>query len=182
MKTPLVLLLLIIFPCLSHGAMYKWTDDKGETIYSDTPPTEDTEEIKLPALTTTPAVKYKPKPRPARVADDATGYAKFTLTSPTNDAVFNDNTGNVAVSINMEPDLNISAGHSISLILNGATKISNSNQTTFQLSNLDRGEYSLHAEIRDAKNKLLKSSNSVVFTVFRASKLFKKPAPPPPAN
>ena len=183
MKTHLLLLFLIMLPGLCHGAMYKWTNAEGEIIYSDTPPNEDVEEIKLPALTTTPAVKYKPKPPPTEEAKPAPAYSSFTVLNPVKDAIIHDNNGNVAVSMSLTPELNTSAGHSISLLVDGSTKISKQQQTSLLLSNIDRGTHSLSAEIRDAKGQLLKkTSNSVSFTVYRYSKLHKKAPPPPPAN
>ncbi len=170
MKTPLLLLLLIMLPGLVHGAMYKWTNSAGETIYSDTPPSEDSEELKLPILTTTPAVKYIPKPKPQPSTDDkVTNYTDFTLVDPVNDAFFTDNTGDVPVRLSIEPQLDIKAGHSISILLDGQVNLANSQQTTVMITNLDRGTHSLSAEIHDLSGKILKTSNSVSFTVNRHS-------------
>ena len=183
MKTPLLLLFLIMLPNLGHGAMYKWTNSAGETIYSDTPPSEDSEELNLPILTTTPAVKYIPKSKSLPSTDDkVTKYTEFTLVDPVNDAFFTDNTGDVPVRLSIEPQLDIKAGHSISILIDGQLNLANSQQTTVMITNLDRGTHSLFAEIRDIKGKTLKTSNSVNFTVYRHSRLNKKPPPPPPAN
>lgn len=176
MKTPLLLLLLIMLPGLGHGAMYKWTNSAGETVYSDTPPSEDTDELKLPILTTTPAVKYKAKAKPQPTADNkVTNYTIFTLIDPVDDAFFTDNTGDVPVKLSIEPQLDINAGHSISILIDGQVNLANSQQTTAMITNLDRGTHSLSAEIRDHKGKTLKTSNSVSFTVNRHSRLHKKP-------
>lgn len=176
MKTPLLLLLLILLPGLGHGAMYKWTNSAGETIYSDTPPSEDTDELKLPILTTTPAVKYKAKAKPQPTADDkVTYYTDFTLIEPVNDAVFTDNTGDVPVKLSIEPQLDIKAGHSISILLDGQVNLANSQQTTTMITNQDRGTHSLSAEIRDLNGKILKTSNRVSITVNRHSILHNRP-------
>lgn len=181
MKTFLPLLLLIMLPSLGQGAMYKWTSDEGEVIYSDTPPSEGAEEIKLPALTTTPAVKYKPKPEPLAAPDTKiTRYTEFKLIDPVNDAIIRDNTGNVPVNLSLKPDLDTQSGHGVNILIDGIVKISNSQQTTALIPNVDRGTHTLSAEIRDRKGKVLKASNRVDFTILRHSTLHKKPPPPPP--
>lgn len=186
MKAPLLLLLLFMLPSLSHGAMYKWTNSAGEIIYSDTPPNENTEEIILPKLTTTPAVKYKSKPKSQETPEEktkATSYSSFKLLAPVKDAIIRDNGGNVQVNLSLKPSLDTKAGHSISIMVDGTTKISNSKQATATLSNIDRGTHTVSAKIQDSKGKVLKTSNSVSFTVYRYSQLHnKKPPPPPPAN
>ena len=175
MKTPLLLLFLIMLPNLGHGAMYKWTNSAGETIYSDTPPSEDTDELKLPILTTTPAVKYKAKAKPQPTADKVAYYTNFTLIEPVNDAVFTDNTGDVPIKLSIEPQLDINAGHSVSILIDGQVNLANSQQTTVMITNLDRGTHSVSAEIRDLNGKILKTSNSISITVNRHSILHKKP-------
>ncbi|MCW8956733.1 MAG: DUF4124 domain-containing protein [Gammaproteobacteria bacterium] len=177
MKTPFLLLLLIMLPNLSHGAMYKWTNSEGEVIYSDTPPSDETEELKLPILTTLPAVKYKAKPKPAptkEIESKATVYTDFKLVDPVNDAIIRDNSGNVPVILSLKPALDANAGHKINILLDGQTNVSNSQQLSLILENIDRGTHTLSAEIRDHKGVVLKASNSVSFTLYRYSKLQKK--------
>ena len=167
--------------------MYKWTNSQGEVIYSDTPPNENTEEIKLPELTTTPAVKFKAKPEPQNTPEEkttVTSYTSFKLLAPVKDAIIRDNSGNVPVSLSLTPNLDTKAGHSISIMVDGATKISNSKQSSATLSNIDRGTHTVSAKIQDSKGKVLKTSNSVSFSVYRYSQLHNKkpPPPPPPSN
>lgn len=182
-----LLIALFIFPVLSHAALYKWTNSDGEVIYSDTPPNDELEEMKLPILTTTPSVKYKAKEKSEPEKEDKAGnYTEFTLIEPVNEASFTDNTGNVAVSLGLKPGLDTSSGHSISIFVDGQASISNSQQTSVQLVNLDRGTHSIHAEIRDKKGAVLMTSNTVSITIIRYSKLHKRnlppPPPPPPSN
>ncbi|MFW2372504.1 MAG: DUF4124 domain-containing protein [Gammaproteobacteria bacterium] len=173
MKTSLLLLLFIMLPSQGYGSMYKWTNEEGEIIYSDTPPNKDTEEILLPELNTTPAVKFQPKPEPVATVEDkaeTTSYSEFKFVDPAPDAIIRDNTGNVPVVLSVQPALDTNAGHSISILLDGEIFISNKQQTSTLLSNIDRGTHTLSAEIRDSNGKVLTSS-SASFTILRHSKL-----------
>lgn len=174
MRAPLILLLLILLPSQGYAGMYKWTNDEGDIIYSDTPPNNDAEEVILPELNTTPALKVEARPEPTQTPDEsaeATSYTEFQLVNPEPDAIIRDNTGNVSVSLSLQPELDSNAGHSINILIDGEASISNSQQTTVTLTNIDRGTHTVSAEIIDSTGKVIISSNSVSFTVFRYSKL-----------
>lgn len=174
MRAPLILLLLIMLPSQGYAGMYKWTNDEGDIIYSDTPPNNDAEEVILPELNTTPALKVEARPEPTQTPDESaetTSYTDFKLVKPEPEAIIRDNTGNVPVSLSLEPALDTSAGHSINILIDGQVSISNSQQTSVTLANIDRGTHTVSAEIRDSSGKVINSSNSVSFTVYRYSKL-----------
>jgi hypothetical protein len=177
----LIASILLIAPLQAIGQVYKWVDENGRTIYSSTPPPAGTKNpVVLPPPPAPqpspppPAVSAK-KPEPAKPADKKPDTAKqagggaYTtaqLTSPTPDEVIWSNSGDVPFSIALQPSLR--QGHKIRLILNGAphAEIAGEQGT---LSNLDRGTYSLQAEVLDRDGRAVASTNSVTFTVHQAS-------------
>jgi hypothetical protein len=95
--------------------------------------------------------------------------------SPGDDETLRITSGNVPVTLSVTPELDIEQGHTISVYLDGAATINKSTQLTVQIPNIDRGSHTLRAEIRDAKNTVLKSSNTVKFHLKRHSILHKNP-------
>lgn len=176
----LIASILLIAPLQAIGQVYKWVDENGRTIYSSTPPPAGTKNpVVLPPPPAPqpspppPAVSAK-KPDAAKPADKKPDTAKSSggayttaqLTSPTPDEVIWTNSGDVPFSIALQPSLR--QGHKVRLILNGAphAEIAGEQGT---LSNLDRGTYSLQAEVLDRDGKAVASTNSVTFTVHQAS-------------
>jgi len=176
----LIASILLIAPLQAIGQVYKWVDENGRTIYSSTPPPAGTKNpVVLPPPPAPqpspppPAVSAK-KPDPAKPADkkpdtvksSGGAYTSAQLTSPTPDEVIWSNSGDVPFSIALQPSLR--QGHKVRLILNGAphAEIAGEQGT---LSNLDRGTYSLQAEVLDRDGKAVASTNSVTFTVHQAS-------------
>ncbi len=167
-----------------HAKLYKWVDENGEVHYSDSPPHKNAKEIKPPPLMTTPAVKYTPKKKEAEEKEEtATKYTDFKITSPGENETIRDNSGNVSISLSIDPPLDTKNGHSISILIDGRTKINKSKSLSHTLNYVDRGTHKLQAEIRNAKGKTIKSSNTVTIHLHRFSKLHRKPPPgvvPPP--
>ena len=162
----------------ANAALYKWVDENGEVVYSDKPPQKGAEELKPPPLMTTPAVKYKaqPKEEAKKSKEDIINYTSFSITSPTENETIRDNSGNISVSLTIDPPLASDKGHYINILVDGKPKISKSTSLTHTLTYIDRGTHTLSAEIRGASGNMYKSSNSVTIHLHRFSKLHKKPA------
>lgn len=182
MRTWLTICVLMVLSFSIQAELYKWVNKDGETVYSDTPPNDTTEPIKLPEISVTPAVKYKPRQKPEQTSEKDTkaiNYTDFKIQRPVNNAIIRDNPGNLSVSLSLQPDL--AADHSINVLLDGQVLIQNHKRLSAQLNNIDRGSHSLSAQVVDKNGKVIISSNSVSFTLLRYSKLHNKPPPPPPA-
>ena len=80
--------------------------------------------------------------------------------------------GNVEISGVLSPGLRET--DTIYLLANGNV-LRHGRQTSFQLNNLDRGEYRLQLVVRDQDNRTLISSNPVTVYVQRASALRRAP-------
>ena len=162
-------LLLTIFIFLAsinaQAALYKYTDENGEVVYSDEPPYEGAEELVPPPLQTTPAFKTKPKTKPEAKPEEqqqATEYTSFKITRPKNEETLRDN---ITIQLAVEPKLNTKAGHYINIFDNGKTILKNSTSLTTTLKYIDRGIHNIKAEIRNKSGELIKSSNTVTIYI-----------------
>ena len=161
----LACLLLLTLPVSAE--MYRWVDEKGKVHFSDKPQGNNAESYQPKTeLLTVPAGQgggLQPINRPA-----PTGPAKYKslrVTAPANDHVFTpDKTASIAVSVSVQPGLNSSQGHLLSLYVDGELYAKGS-QFSFNLTGLHRGTHTVQAVITDAKGKRLKSSETVNFHV-----------------
>ena len=173
----IALLLLLLPPFAAQAGLYKYTDDKGETIYSDKAPFDGADEVKLPAIQVTPAVKYTPKKKAETEDDNAdsnktvTRYKRFKITRPVGGAAMRNNAGQVDVKLALQPKLDVKAGHRIDFLLDGRVIKAASKLSTLTIKNMERGEHHLQARIKDKQGKILKSTATIKFTLHRFSKL-----------
>ena len=178
MKHIIALLMLMIFAVVSHAEIYKGTDAEGNVIYSDE---ELPDSIKIPTPSPNTIIMPKPKPKaPAIEKEEAVGYKSFEILSPSNNETLRISSGNVPITLSITPELDIDQGHHISVYIDGVATINKTTQLNLQIPNVDRGSHTLRAEIRDAKNKILKQSKAVKFHLKRYSSQHKKPTGTPP--
>ncbi len=176
MKKILILALLAL-PLMAQAALYKWVDDNGEVVYSDTPPQKQAEEIRPPSLNVTPAVKYKAKEAPA--ADEAPvafSYSEFKVTSPAMEETIRNNNGSLTVTVSLTPELSTEHGHTIAFLVDGKVKVKNSTSLSKTLTFIERGTHSISAKVKDVNGKTVIATDSVTIHMFRGSKLLPKPA------
>ena len=148
--------------------IYKWVDESGATIYSDTPH-PDAEVIKTQDLNT-----YSPQPirRSAESApkkDDVIRYESVTIVEPTNDSAFWSTGAPIAVTVDVQPGL--AGAHSLQLFIDGAPAGEPGKSTRFSIGDLDRGTHSVQAKIMDEGGSTVFESPSSSFTVHKQSRL-----------
>jgi len=174
-------ILLSLFLFSTQAELYKWVDKNGETMYSDEPPHDNAQPLVPPALTTTPAIKYKPKAKAETQEDKpeekATRYSQFKITSPGHNESLRANAGNITVKLAITPKLDVKAGHTVSILVNSQTRIEGNTGLSVGLKNIDRGTHSIQAIIKNKQKKIIKSSNSITIHLQRFSKLHNKSAP-----
>ena len=169
---------LSLFFFSSHAELYKWVDKDGEIVYSDEPPHEGAEPLVPPPLTTTPAIKYKPKAKvETQDEEKETTYTLFTIKSPAHNETIRNNAGNITLSLAISPELDTKAGHTITILLDSQSKIQGNTGLTVGLKNIDRGAHSIQAVIKNKQKKIIKSTSAVTIHMRRASTLHKKAAP-----
>jgi hypothetical protein len=176
----LLLFITLFFLTPVSAGVYRSLDADGNVVYTDKP-SPDAEEIKIDKVQTIPAgadnFEYTPPEKPA-VGD----YTKLEIINPENDHVFTGNTGDVTVSVVIEPELNTENGDRLILTMDGK-KAADSSSTSFSLTNLDRGTHTIEVYVVNKGGKSLMESTPVSFTMKRTSILnTNRPAPRPPAN
>ncbi|XOV84065.1 MAG: DUF4124 domain-containing protein [bacterium] len=170
------------------AAIYKTTDAQGNVVFTDIPPRDNAQSVELtqgnlyqPALSSPAATPASPDAQaeqdPAADAPSA-GYDRIAITSPAHDESLRENTGNINVTVAMDPALDTSAGHRLQVLVDGQVA-GEAPGATISLQNVDRGTHTLIAQVIDANNSVLASSDAVVVHLHRYSILNapgKKPA------
>ena len=175
---------------LAEG-FYKWKDARGNIQYGDRPPANvKAESMAMPKLTVIENYGEQWKPvsfpkqadpykQPEVPKSVGTAYSALTFIAPKNNQSIRANDGDVSAIISLKPGLK--KGHVIAFSLDGK-EVSKGNSRTKNFTNLPRGVHSLGVKVINKNGKVLKS-NSVSFTVLRASILNKvKSAVQPTTN
>lgn len=182
MKTAVVLLALGLTLSLSAGAetIYRSTDAQGNVIFTDDPGAGG-EEVNLAPLTVVPAqapqvegLSVRGQGQASRPGDDAgpgqpfMPYDRFAIASPEHETTLPTGAaGNVQVRLGIRPALR--EDHRVRLLLDGRVNQSAMHTDAFMLSNLNRGEHVLQAELLDASGAVRHRSTPVTLYVQRAS-------------
>lgn len=177
----LLLLVTLFFLTSVSAGVYRSTDADGNVIYTDKP-SPDAEEIRIDKVQTIPAgpddFQYTP-PEKTAMGD----YTKLEIVDPENNHVFTGNTGEVTVSVVIEPELNTENGDRLILTMDGR-KEADSGSTSFSFTNLDRGTHTVEVHVVNKDGKTLMKSAPVTFTMKRTSVLSpsnpNRPTPTPP--
>lgn len=181
MMMRLVLGLLLVLPV--QAAVYKWVDGQGNVHYGDTPPIEGAQPVDLPDYS-----RYAPRPLAAppaaqggdvpdaAVAASPSRYERLAIVSPAQNDTVRSAQGTVTVQLEIEPDLG--EDHAILFVLDGQRVEPPAKGTSFTLNELDRGSHTLQASVIDAAQRVLLSSDTVIFTLRRPSLLESAKAPP----
>ncbi|WP_433768017.1 DUF4124 domain-containing protein [Pseudomonas putida] len=165
----LYILLLIALPAAAQ--IYKYTDDDGNTAYSNQPPDGVTARpVDLPPLN---SVEPQPQGNPAPTARAGNpeqphgAYELLELTGlPTTEAL-RANNGTFTVNVLIKPRLQ--GPHLFRLLLDDQPYGQPGNVPTLQLVNIDRGLHSLAVQVIDGET-VIQQSPTVTFTVQRVHK------------
>ncbi|WXL26228.1 DUF4124 domain-containing protein [Ectopseudomonas mendocina] len=162
------LLTVFMFCALALPAsaqIYKYTDDRGNTVFTDQAPEgRQAETIELAPTNTVEAQPVvAPQPASEPVTQEA-AYKVLRLTDiPTDDAL-RANNGTFSVGVEISPRLR--SGHSLRLLLDGKPYGQPTNVPRVQLTNIDRGEHSLSVQVLSGQ-EIIQQSETRTFTVQR---------------
>lgn len=161
-----ILLLATALPAL--GGIYSYTDAEGNRIFTDRPTGQAVEEVQLKpsnsmAAQPTPAPRVVQPPKP----QEATIRYQLQILSPAADEAIRNNAGSVSVTVQAEPALQ--PGHAYQVLLDGQPFGAPGEETTFELSNVDRGTHQLAVAVVDAQERVLQQSESRPFHLIRTS-------------
>ncbi len=162
-----ILLLAGMLSSVAQAVTYKWIDEEGNTIYSDTP-RAGAEEIKDREVQTYSAPPLpQTHTKPQQQTRQAPVYTSVVIASPENDAVIIENNDSVSVSVQVSPPLSYPFGHRMVLMVDGSPYAKPGSATSFTVQGLPRGSHQLQAEIVDKQGKHLISSSPVTIHVKR---------------
>lgn len=165
MRTALFSLLLILAtPALAQ--IYKYTDDKGNTVFTNQPPKGvELDEVKLPPANTvnirTPAA---PAPLPNEQQGERQAYRSLMIGGIPDEAALRANNGSFVVSAQLEPALQ--QGHRVRFLLDGIPQADAGTATALQLNNIDRGTHLLTVEVLSSNGQVIQRAEEE-FTVQR---------------
>jgi hypothetical protein len=165
-----LLLSTILFTTIADAQLYKGLDDEGNVVYSDQP-FENAEKFTPASLSVIDTPKRAPAP--SKVTEDVDEdkpfkYTDFDITSPKNNETIWDNP-QLAVALNLKPELNTEEKHTAWLLLDGKVIVKNSQSTAMQIGRLERGAHQLQAQVRDKAGKVLVRSRSIVVHIKNTS-------------
>ena len=165
------LLVLLATPAL-QAAIYKHVDANGKVSYTDQPP-HDAEAVDLPPANVlnlgTPSAPAEENPQEAEVPAGPVPYTSLVVDGPTGTLT----NPTEAVSISATPEPALQKGHQLVLLHNGK-EVDTQGGSGLTIPQIDRGEHTFVAEIRDSSGKVLIRSTPHVFVVFRPSVLMRK--------
>lgn len=164
-----ILLFFLLLSCapLAATEIYRWTDDAGNVIFSDTPrPGAEVIEISEPTIL--PATPTAPNSGNAQARPVARPYETLTIARPAHESTLR-NTRSVNVGIELSPRLQTQFGHRLQLLFNGQSVAPPGTRTTFTLSDVDRGAHTLQAVIVSADGSVLERSEVSQFFVHQPS-------------
>lgn len=142
-------------------------DENGNRIFSDQP-SKGAQKHKVREIQTVPAVKLPTAAAEKGNEQESSSYSSLTITNPASGSIIHRGmTGNFSVMASIVPALQ--EGDESILMINGRV-VAQGQQLHWQLNNIERGEHSLTAAIRDRKSQEIKiTSPAVSVVVQRAS-------------
>jgi hypothetical protein len=160
--------------------VYKWVDKNGVVHYSGTPPADGAAPARLPPLQT-----YKGGTAPKLEAFDkptlkgVTPAAQIEVVTPARDETFRSGERVVPVAVMVTPQL--MPGQQLVYLLDGTPVSTPTSDTSFALTEVDRGTHTVTVALVDAAGETLATSPGVTFhmkppTVKQAPTT---PSPPP---
>lgn len=170
--------LLISLALPATAQIYKYTDARGNTVFTDQPP--EGQAAQSVELTPTNSVDMQlprlPTPEASAPEPSTPPYKTLQLTDIPSTEAIRANNGSFTVGVQIEPRL--APGHRLRLLLDGKPHGEPSNVPRLQLNNIDRGEHSLAVEVLSGEQSL-QQSQTVTFTVQRVNTSSPALRPPP---
>ena len=149
--------------------VYRTVDKHGNAIFSDrpSPGAEHVEITVKESLAPPKAKRFEYTPDIAAENNTPVVYETFDIASPENNQTFRAAASDaISITFTLQPALDTKQGHRILLYVDG-DKHTELSAPLFTLTELERGEHTVSAELVDADSALLKRAVAVKFFVFR---------------
>lgn len=174
MRALLLMLMLAALPAVADE-IYRTTDEDGNVVFTDQPPSDDAEPITLDPLTTVPAqqprVPETPGDTGADEGDAATtaGYEGVRVAYPPADQAVRHNGGMVPIRVTLRPEgVGLAEGHTVVVVLDGEAHGAGRGMEV-TVGPLDRGPHRVRARIVDRGGRVVTESPSIRFMLLRAA-------------
>ena len=179
MKTVIYMRFITILAALSlalaasplMAQVYKVVDKDGNVTFTDQPPGDGSKPIELAPISVIEAPTYEKAPE-ATAEDEAEkkmslsylrrNYKDFAIISPQHEESVWRPDGPISIAWNTR--YAIQEGMQVTVYLDGKVYTTTSEQVV-AVAGLERGEHSVKAELRDAKNRSIATTEQVVFFV-----------------
>jgi hypothetical protein len=181
-STALVLTAVLLPQVQAANSVYRSVDQSGSVVYSDQP-SKGAKRVTIQPNTSTytpppaPVFKLDPPTEKKAEARKAVKYDSIRIVSPAPEETVRDNEGLVSVAVALTPKLE--EGHQLRLFLDGKPSVT-LDKSIGTLSEVERGEHRVLAEVADAKGQVLARSDPVLFFMKRHSVLHPSPVNAPP--
>ena len=161
--------------------VYKTVDADGNVTYTDKPPPDGSKPIMLAPISVIEASIYEKAPDPAKAEGEEIPlwdlrkiYWDFAIISPQSEESVWRPDGPVSVAWSVGNPLQ--QGMQVSIYLDGAKQATTTEQI-IPIAGLDRGEHTLTAELRDAKNRKIATAVPVTFFIQQPNIYTNRPRP-----
>lgn len=161
----LLAFILSVSTAAAVAEVYRWTDEHGNIIFSDTPE-KGAEKIELNETTVVPALKTPRRTERLSPAESSKfqTYQAVAISSPTNEETLR-NVQTVTVKVNVTPAL--SAGDLLQLYYDGQPYGPAQSDVQFLITEAERGAHQLAVAIVSPAGQELKRSATSVFYLHR---------------
>ena len=178
-----VLLSLVIASGSLAAQVYKTVDEDGNVTYTDQPPGDGSNPITLKPISVIEAPTYEKAPDPAKAGGEGEEiplrnlrkiYRDFAIISPQSEESVWRPDGPVSVAWSVGNPLQ--QGMQVTIYLDGAKQATTTDQI-IPVDGLERGEHTVTAELKDAKNRRIATAQPVVFFIQRPNIYTNRPRP-----
>jgi|AntRauTorcE11897_2_1112592.scaffolds.fasta_scaffold13927_2 hypothetical protein len=172
-------LLMVVLPAalaagpVAASEIYRTTDADGNVVFTDEPPSDNAEPIKLDPLTTVKPIEGDPVGASSAGTSGeepdtpANGISGIAIAYPENEKGIRHNGGNVPFSVALEPEgATLPRGHQVEIILDGEAR-GRAASTQVTVSPVERGPHTVRARIIDNAGQTRYESESVKFYLLR---------------
>lgn len=160
----LLLVLCLLASPASFAQIYKTVDKDGNVVYTDNPPNDQAETVKLRELNTLP-----PEVQSHSRSNDRSDHEEFieytvTIVSPKNEVVIPPGQRDLAVAISLNPSLH--QDHLITYYIDGEL-VEETQSTSIVIQDPPRGGRSITVEVINQQGDVLGASEPLTVNVIR---------------
>lgn len=170
MKTQIFIISLLFFQTNVQAEIFRSVDKQGNPVFTDIPSKNSSPvKLKQPSTYKAPSLNASEAPATAESEDVSSAYKQFSVAVPDDGQAFWDNSGDVRVSLALQPALKTKQGHRVQFYLDGVAQGDAVTSLSAVLKNVERGEHTVSAKLLSATGAVIKQTDVVHFQIHRQS-------------